>query len=225
VDYIHFDNSGTLSPLTFFASELGTPFPIRLEASHVIDPKTQVWVGAVSCSNRVNLNCSYGNQAAFNFQDAVATAIINYSQEIPGGILVFFPSYSLLEKLVQRWKDTGAYAQLLAVKAVFTEPRKSGKDFDNQMLHFRNVIATACSKEGRNTAAAAAASPSLGSRGASSSSSGPKKPRSGSSGGSATKATAKKGGNIPASVFDHMMQVYWNISLLTFILYWVNLTE
>jgi hypothetical protein len=39
--------SGTLSPLVTFASELDVPFPVRLEASHVIDP-SQVWVGTLS---------------------------------------------------------------------------------------------------------------------------------------------------------------------------------
>jgi len=39
--------SGTLSPLVTFASELDVPFPVRLEASHVIVP-SQVWVGTLS---------------------------------------------------------------------------------------------------------------------------------------------------------------------------------
>ena len=39
--------SGTLSPLATFASELGVEFPVRLEASHVIDA-SQVWVGTLS---------------------------------------------------------------------------------------------------------------------------------------------------------------------------------
>ena len=32
-------SSGTLSPMATFASELGTEFPIQLEASHVIEDK------------------------------------------------------------------------------------------------------------------------------------------------------------------------------------------
>ena len=30
--------SGTLAPMTSFASELGIPFPIQLEANHIISP-------------------------------------------------------------------------------------------------------------------------------------------------------------------------------------------
>lgn len=32
-------SSGTLSPMSSFASELGVPFPIQLEANHVIQDK------------------------------------------------------------------------------------------------------------------------------------------------------------------------------------------
>ncbi|RYG54973.1 hypothetical protein EON66_06390, partial [archaeon] len=39
--------SGTLSPMESFAGELGTPFPVRLTAPHVIDVKKQVWAGVV----------------------------------------------------------------------------------------------------------------------------------------------------------------------------------
>ena len=40
--------SGTLAPLNSFASELGVPFPIRMEAPHCVDMHTQVWAGAVA---------------------------------------------------------------------------------------------------------------------------------------------------------------------------------
>ena len=35
--------SGTLSPMDSFQSELGVPFPIQLEASHVISAKQVSW--------------------------------------------------------------------------------------------------------------------------------------------------------------------------------------
>ena len=39
--------SGTLSPLDSFASELGTEFPVRMEAGHVI-ASSQVWISTIS---------------------------------------------------------------------------------------------------------------------------------------------------------------------------------
>ena len=51
--------SGTLSPMTSFASELSIPFPIRLENPHVIQ-SDQVWGGVVPVGpSGVRLNSSY----------------------------------------------------------------------------------------------------------------------------------------------------------------------
>lgn len=44
-------SSGTLSPLNTFSSELGTDFPVRLEASHVIKQE-QVFEMATTGINR-----------------------------------------------------------------------------------------------------------------------------------------------------------------------------
>lgn len=38
---------------------------------------------------------------------------------MPGGALVFFPSYKLLDKLKVRWSQTGQWARLNAQKPVF----------------------------------------------------------------------------------------------------------
>jgi hypothetical protein len=45
-----FGFAGTLSPLSSFASELGVQFDVRLEASHVIDPTRQLWIGCMGVS-------------------------------------------------------------------------------------------------------------------------------------------------------------------------------
>lgn len=45
--------SGTLSPMSSFASELGVNFSIRLEAPHVVNTRTQVWL----CSGEMNAPC------------------------------------------------------------------------------------------------------------------------------------------------------------------------
>lgn len=51
--------SGTLSPMDSFASELGVPFPIKLEADHVID-ESQAWVSAIGYGPAgTPMNCSF----------------------------------------------------------------------------------------------------------------------------------------------------------------------
>ena len=51
--------SGTLSPLGSFAGELNCPFPVRVEAGHVINLSTQVMVRAVSTCGDYSLVATY----------------------------------------------------------------------------------------------------------------------------------------------------------------------
>eukprot|EP00743_Colponemidia_sp_Colp-15_P013990 GILK01016447.1.p1 GENE.GILK01016447.1~~GILK01016447.1.p1 ORF type:complete len:1208 (+),score=231.04 GILK01016447.1:128-3751(+) len=119
-------SSGTLSPLDSFASELGVTFTVKLEANHVIDTARQVWVGTVSqaaAPSRAPLNSSYSKADLFPFQDGMGESLVRYAETIEGGILVFFPSYKLLDKMVARWRATGLWKRLSQIKQLFIEPR------------------------------------------------------------------------------------------------------
>ncbi len=49
--------------------------------------------------------------------------------QLKGGVLVFFPSYSLMDAFVAHWRASGLYDRLRnLVGAVIVEPRGSGKD-------------------------------------------------------------------------------------------------
>ena len=44
-----------------------------------------------------------------------------------GGVLVFFPSYLVMEKTLERWKQTDLYARLVGVGgAILVEPKSGG---------------------------------------------------------------------------------------------------
>ncbi|PSC69785.1 Fanconi anemia group J-like protein [Micractinium conductrix] len=121
--------SGTLAPLEGFASELGTPFNITLEAPHVVDMRRQVWAGVVGTGpGGTPLIATFKNQVEPAFQDAVGRVILEAAAAVPDGLLVFMPSYSLLDRLLTRWKTTGALKQLGELKHVVQEPRGGGQD-------------------------------------------------------------------------------------------------
>lgn len=133
--------SGTLSPMDSFAGELGTDFPIRLEANHVVDMRRQVLIGAVmNGPGGVDLMSTYKNQQEFRYQDSLGELLLQYTQVVPGGILMFFPSYHLMDKLATRWQETGVWAKINALKTVFQEPRQAGKEFDALLEQYRLVI-------------------------------------------------------------------------------------
>ena len=68
-------SSGTLSPMDTFASELGTPFPISLEANHVIK-KSQVWVGTVALGpNQVALD------GRFQTSEVILSMFVQWEKE------------------------------------------------------------------------------------------------------------------------------------------------
>ncbi|CAH1801196.1 unnamed protein product [Owenia fusiformis] len=133
--------SGTLSPMDSFQSELGMPFPIKLEAPHVIN-SDQVWVGSIAQGPKgVNLRATYANTEMYNFQDDLGSLILDVCKTVPYGVLCFFSSYSVLEKFSLRWKMTGLWENLEQHKQVMSEPRASDKvDFDGLLQNFYQII-------------------------------------------------------------------------------------
>ncbi|CAH8357116.1 unnamed protein product [Eruca vesicaria subsp. sativa] len=116
--------SGTLSPMDSFSSELGMQFGTCLEAPHVVDANQQVWAaGIFSGPNNQILNASYKTADAYPFQDALGKSLEEICSIVPGGSLIFFPSYKLMEKLCTRWRETGQWSRLCLEKDIFIEPR------------------------------------------------------------------------------------------------------
>ena len=133
--------SGTLSPMVTFASELEVRFPVTLEANHVVEKK-QVWAGALGVGpSGHSLNATYHNTNSYGFQDELGALILRICSTVPHGVLVFLPSYKLLNDLTARWEATGLWAQLVGRKAVVTEPR-FGDQLDNVMREFYSVISS-----------------------------------------------------------------------------------
>ncbi|XP_030599345.1 Fanconi anemia group J protein isoform X2 [Archocentrus centrarchus] len=133
--------SGTLSPMDSFSSELGVKFPIQLEANHVIK-KSQVWVGTVGAGPQGRKLCAtFQHAETYIFQDEVGALLLHVCQVMAKGVLCFLPSYKMLDKLRDRWINTGLWEKLEQQKTVITEPRGGGKgDFDKLLQTYYNAI-------------------------------------------------------------------------------------
>ncbi|KAI8097765.1 uncharacterized protein BX664DRAFT_258614 [Halteromyces radiatus] len=133
--------SGTLSPLDTFATELDTKFTSVLEANHVID-SSQVWVGTIPVGpNGTHLKGVYSVVETFNYQDDIGQALQHIVDTVPFGVLCFVPSYSTLDKLIKRWKATGAYSKLEAKKVIYIEPQGDNKQtFQSQLQGFYDTV-------------------------------------------------------------------------------------
>ena len=124
--------SGTLSPIKSFVGELGTRFDITKSLPHVINVQRQIYVGVVAHGrDRVLFDATFKGSASFSFQDSLCESLIDYCKVTPGGILIFFPSYRLMEQLCKRWRNSGAWERLQAAKPrIVIEPTKRGSEFD-----------------------------------------------------------------------------------------------
>ncbi|XP_066301543.1 Fanconi anemia group J protein homolog [Branchiostoma lanceolatum] len=142
-------SSGTLSPIDSFQSELGVPFPIQLEANHVVGKK-QVWVGTVGAGPRGRkLMATYQHTETYEFQDELGQLVLQVCQTISHGVLCFLPSYKLLGKLCQRWQMTRLWEQIQEHKQVIREPQGGDKaDFDDILKQFYDAIK--CSEDTEN---------------------------------------------------------------------------
>ena len=110
--------SGTLSPMGSLEGELGAGFPIKVEAPHVV-PSSQIHVEASDALGDFTAKA----QDADGTPRALGQFLLRYLSRgvIPGGVLVFLPKYSLIRRVVERWREDGTLAALEAHKTVVWE--------------------------------------------------------------------------------------------------------
>lgn len=95
--------SGTLSPLESYALELDIPFPHRLENPHIIDDD-QIHVRVMGRGvKNVELSSSYERRQQDDYYDELGHTLASLSRTVPGGMLVFFPSYGVMETALEKW--------------------------------------------------------------------------------------------------------------------------
>ncbi len=95
--------SGTLSPLPSFSMELGLKFPVQLENDHVIQPD-QIFVRVIGKGvSGKELTSKFGRRDDPEYILELGNTLASLCNNIPGGVLVFFPSYHTMEAAIQRW--------------------------------------------------------------------------------------------------------------------------
>ena len=96
--------------------QLGATFPVKLEAPHVVNVQKQVWAGAISHgADGTLLQATYKHADTAAFQDSVGQSVVAVCKVVPDGVLMFLPSYSMLDRLMTRWKVGHAKQQCLDI--------------------------------------------------------------------------------------------------------------
>lgn len=95
--------SGTLAPLPSFSMELGLDFPVQLENDHVIQ-SDQIFVRVVGKGvSGKELSSKFGRRDDPEYVAELGNTLASLCRNIPGGVLVFFASYSAMQTAVERW--------------------------------------------------------------------------------------------------------------------------
>ncbi|XP_036915982.1 regulator of telomere elongation helicase 1 isoform X2 [Sturnira hondurensis] len=133
--------SGTLAPVSSFALEMQIPFPICLENPHVID-KHQIWVGIVPKGpDGAQLTSAFDKRFSEECLSSLGKALVNFARVVPHGLLVFFPSYPVLEKSLEFWRARDFAKRLEALKPLFVEPRSKGSFSEVMGAYYASVAA------------------------------------------------------------------------------------
>ncbi|EDV92365.1 GH24089 [Drosophila grimshawi] len=131
--------SGTLAPLKPLIAELAIPVAQHLENPHIVN-EAQVYVKIIGTGpDREQLISNYKNRDNPKYISSLGQTILNVSRIVPDGLLVFFPSYPMLNQCVDAWQASGLWADISSRKPIFLEPR--GKDqFTSTMEEFYQAI-------------------------------------------------------------------------------------
>ncbi|XP_038577509.1 regulator of telomere elongation helicase 1 isoform X2 [Micropterus salmoides] len=118
--------SGTLSPLTSFTSEMRIKFPVSLENSHVIE-RDQIFVSIIERGpDGVALSSAFDRRFVPENMASLGNTVANLSRVVPHGLLVFFPSFPVMEKTLEFWRANGHADRIENVKPMFVEPKGKG---------------------------------------------------------------------------------------------------
>ncbi|XP_064779204.1 regulator of telomere elongation helicase 1 [Oncorhynchus masou masou] len=118
--------SGTLSPLSSFTSEMQIPFPVCLENPHVIQ-HDQIFVSIIDRGpDSVQLSSAFDRRFVPENMASLGNTVVNLGRVVPHGLLVFFPSYPVMDKTLEFWRANGHADRIENIKPMFVEPRGKG---------------------------------------------------------------------------------------------------
>ncbi|XP_054247853.1 regulator of telomere elongation helicase 1 [Indicator indicator] len=132
--------SGTLSPLSSFTMEMQIPFPVCLENPHVIS-KHQLWVGIIPKGpDGTELASNYERRFSEDYLSSLGKTVGNLVRVVPHGMLVFFPSYPVMDKSLEYWREHDLAKRIEEVKPMFVEPRNKGSFAEVMDAYYDKIV-------------------------------------------------------------------------------------
>jgi Rad3-related DNA helicase len=127
--------SGTLSPFNALTAELETRFDVIRSAPHVVED-SQVLTISINRHNSLPLTSQYRqmNEKGEETFAALGHVVAQLLQVVPGGALLFVPSYSAKRQFLDVIERNGTRRRIAALKEIVEEESsKSGRDIVAEM--------------------------------------------------------------------------------------------
>ena len=123
--------SGTLSPISGLESELGRTFETSLANSHVVR-SSQIKFTLITASQHPNgktfpFDLRYQNKEEASTLRELGNTILKLISVTPGGVLVFFTSYSHMNKCYNNWNTSKLIEQMEQYKTIIKDTNDTKK--------------------------------------------------------------------------------------------------
>lgn len=134
---------GTMQPLTEFKEQLfyaaGVPPERILEfaCGHVIPSEQLLPVAMARGPSGHELDFTYQSRDTPQMMHELGRVMYNLCNIVPGGVVVFFPSYEYERRVYAHWETNGFLEKMAARKKIFREPRHA-----SQVDHMLNEYTT-----------------------------------------------------------------------------------
>jgi regulator of telomere elongation helicase 1 len=111
-----------LTPFNSYEQELKSKFEVKLENTHIINPKEQLYAAIVPRGvSGKRFNFSYQNRDDEDLIADLGNTLVNVARLVPNGLLVFFPSYAMMKKFINKWATRGILARMEDLKEIMQE--------------------------------------------------------------------------------------------------------
>jgi chromosome transmission fidelity protein 1 len=128
---------GTMSPMDDYIKHLfsyTSPSRIMtLSCGHVIPPSNLLAWPIIQGNDSIDFDLTFEKREAKSMIDRIGDTLLRLIQNIPDGVVVFFPSYAYLDTCIATWKKPPPpgqshskktlYERLEEIKPIFLEPR------------------------------------------------------------------------------------------------------
>ena len=131
--------SSNIFPVSLFEEELDIKFPIK-QATNPAPLNSQIMVGALwKWIKGISVDFSWKNRDNGKLFQEFGETIIDLVKIIPGGILIFFPSFLMVGSLMKIWSLHSIFNQIKKYKNVYIETNSKG-DTKRSLENYENDI-------------------------------------------------------------------------------------